>query len=58
LEGLLLGSWLALQPGVDGVEFPDYSSKNKHLLEKAGVSGTVKRFLSDKRGDRAIAEEL
>jgi hypothetical protein len=58
LEGVLLGSWLALQPGVGNVEFPDYLSKHVYLLEKGGVSGMIERFLSDKRGDRAIAEEV
>jgi len=55
---VLLGSWLALQPGVGNVEFPDYLSKHVYLLEKGGVSGMIERFLSDKRGDRAIAEEV
>jgi hypothetical protein len=45
LEGLLLAAWLALQPGVDAVEYDDDLCTSTCTLEKTGLSATVAKLL-------------
>lgn len=48
LEGMLLASWLSLQPGVDAVEFQDDSGdKRKYWLEGKGAAETLGKFFKD-----------
>jgi hypothetical protein len=50
MEGMLLATWLSLQPGVDAVEFQDDSdSQRKYWLEGKGAAETLGKFLKDLR---------
>jgi hypothetical protein len=45
VEGVLLAAWLALQPGVDAVEFDDDLGTSTCTLEKTGLAATVAKLL-------------
>jgi hypothetical protein len=47
VEGVLLVAWLALQPGVDAVEFDDDRGTSACTLEKGGLAETVAEFLHE-----------
>jgi hypothetical protein len=50
LEGMLLATWLSLQPGVDAVEFQhDSDGQRKYWLEGKEAAGTLGRFLKETR---------
>ncbi|KAK4152635.1 hypothetical protein C8A00DRAFT_34665 [Chaetomidium leptoderma] len=46
-EGVLLAAWLALQPGVDSVDFHDDGGACVCLLEKNGLAVTLASFLKN-----------
>jgi hypothetical protein len=47
VEGVLLVAWLALQPGVDAVEFDDDRGTSTYTLEKGGLAETVAELLHE-----------
>lgn len=52
LEGMLLATWLALQPGVDSVKFPDYETKKDYQIVKDEPSKALASLIDDLRERR------
>ncbi|KAL1837273.1 hypothetical protein VTJ49DRAFT_4059 [Mycothermus thermophilus] len=47
MEGLLLGAWLALQPGVNGVKYESYGRDKRYVLVHNYLSEVFEEYLND-----------
>jgi hypothetical protein len=50
IEGILLATWLALQPRVERVRTWGYHGKKEYVITKDNAAEMVEMFLKDLRG--------